>query len=725
MGMLCMMSKRLSIGLAAGMVFGLCGAALAADTAPVRLPYRDPSLPVEMRVADLLGRLTLEEKAALLDYDGQGVERLGIRSDGVNECLHGVCWDRPTTMFPVSIAAAATWNPALIHEEASAISDEARAVYNEWHTDPNFKGQKKGLMYRAPVVGPARNPYWGRINECYGEDPYLSGRMGVAYVKGLQGDDPHYLKLVATLKYLAADDVERNQKSISAVVPERMLHEYWLPPFRDCVVEGHAQSVMASLNAINGVPNVRNPLLLTDILRDRWHFDGFVTSDLGGVSSMSPGAAVADWIGAGCDFSDAAFRIHAPAAVKQGLLKEEVLDRAVRRVMRDRFLLGEFDPADKVPWSKISLANVGSAEHQALALRVAQEAMTLLVNRDGILPLDRTKIKTIAVIGPQGDIFTAGGSSGVVEKPVTVLQGIKNRAEPGTEIIPVMGATIGGAARAGPASSNASEMQQAVAAARLADVVVLCLGTNLSVESEGHDRTSLALPDSQELLAEAVIATNPHTVIVLMNAGPLAMPFLKDNAPAIVEGWWGGQEAGNAVADVLFGNVNPGGRLPYTVYAAKEQAPAADNYDITSGYAYMYIDSQPLFPFGHGLSYTSFAYGGFTLSARQIGQAGTLGATVEVQNTGKRDGDEVVQLYAHQATCAVKQPIKRLVGFQRIHLKAGEKQTVRFDVPAERLAIYDVGAHGFVVQPGAFELMVGGSSEDVQGREGFDVRGDK
>ncbi len=283
-----------------------------------QLLYLNTKEPTDKRVHDLISRLTLEEKAILLNHRGPTVERFKIRSDGWNQCLHGVWWDRPTTMFPVSIAMAATWDTKLIHQVATAISDEARGIHNGWHQDSAFKGEKKGLIYRAPVINVSRNPYWGRINECYGEDPFLTGRMGVAYVKGLQGDDPKYLKLVSTLKHFAVNNVERNRQALSATVSERMLHEFWLPHFKDCIVEGGAQSIMASYNAINGVPNNINKMLLTDILKNQWGFKGFVVSDLGGVNSMVSGHekgqmtfedAVARSLNAGCDFSDKEYRI--------------------------------------------------------------------------------------------------------------------------------------------------------------------------------------------------------------------------------------------------------------------------------------------------------------------------------------------------------------------------------------------------------------------------------
>jgi beta-glucosidase-like glycosyl hydrolase len=526
--------------IAAALLTSLGSTIRAAEPAEKPL-YLDPAQPAEKRAQDLIARLTLEEKAMLLNHKGTTVERFGIKCDRWNQCLHGVCWDRPTTLFPVPIALAATWDSNLVHEVATAISDEARAIYNGWHQDPAFPGEHKGLIYRAPVINIERNPYWGRNEEAYGEDPYLTGRLGVAYVKGLQGNDPHYLKLVSTLKHYAVNNVEQGRTSLSAAVPERMLYEYWLPHFRDCIVEGQAQSVMASYNAINGVPSNINPLLLTEILKQRWGFQGFVVSDLGGVNTMVTGhmkgqmtyeEAVAKSLIAGCDFSDKEFEAHLPAAVRQGLLPE----------------------------------------------------------------------------------------------------------------------------------------------ARLNDAVYV--GTNNKIESEGRDRTSLSLPGRQEDLVKAVCAANPKTVVVLMNAGPLTVPWLKENVPAILEAWWTGIEGGDAIADVLFGDANPAGRLPHTVYASESQVPPQDEYDVTKGFTYMYLNGKPLFPFGHGLSYTRFKYSNLQVSPRQIPATGKVTVRVDVENTGKRAGDEVVQLYVHQVECSVKRPSKELRGFERVTLRPGQKKTV-------------------------------------------------
>ncbi len=709
--------------LAGGIVLiaAITGAALAQDQ-PKPL-YLDPNQPVDARVHDLISRLTLEEKAMLLDHEGPEVKRFHILSDKWNQCLHGVVWDRPTTMYPDSIALAATWDTPLVHQAADQISDEARAIYNLWHQQPDIRAQHKGLIYRAPVINVARNPYWGRINECYGEDPFLTGRMGVAFVTGLQGDDPKYLKLVSTLKHFAVNNVEKDRQKLSATVPERMLYEYWLPHFRDCIVEGHAQSVMASYNAINGTPNNMNSLLLTDILRRQWGFDGFVVSDLGGVNTMVQGheqgrmsveEAVAKSINAGCDFSDREFRTEIPKAVHDGLLSEARLDEAVYRVMRDRFRLGEFDPPDSVPFSKISPEVIASAEHRAMSLKAAQEAIVLLKNEGNLLPLEKSKIKTIAMIGPHANLFTAGGYSGRAKDPVTPMKGIENRAAQGTKILYAAGAEIVPPRRGPDRFDRQAELQKAVEIAKQADVAIVCVGTTLDVEAEGRDRTSLGLPGNQKELIDAVLAANPKTIVVELNAGPLAIPDVAQHVPALIEAWWDGEEGGNALADVIFGNVNPSGKMPLTVYASADQVPPQDEYDVTKGFTYMYLNGTPLFAFGHGLSYTTFEYGPLTLAHASLTDKDTVSATVTVKNTGPRAGAEVVQLYIHQQVSSVKRPSRQLRGFKRVSLEPGASQSVTFEIPASQFAFYDVDQHRFRVEPGKFDIMVGSASDDIR-----------
>ncbi len=699
--------------------------------------YLDPTQPVEQRTHDLISRLTLEEKAILLNHNGPDVTRLSILSDKWNQCLHGVVWDRPTTMFPVSIAMAATWNPVRIHDVATAISDEARAIYNLWHQDPSVRAQHKGLIYRAPVINISRNPYWGRINECYGEDPFLTGRIGVAFVTGLQGDDPKHLKLVSTLKHYAVNNVEKDRQKLSATVSERMLYEYWLPHFHDCIVEGQAQSIMASYNAINGVPSNINPLLLTDILKRQWGFQGFVVSDLGGVNTMVTGhmqgkvsyeEAVARSLNAGCDFSDNEFMKYIPAAVRQGLLPEARLDDALFRVLRDRIRLGEFDPPEQVSFSKISTNEICSPAHRELALQTARESMVLLKNERNFLPLDKNKLHRIAVIGPHAAMFTPGGYSGKPDQPVIPLQGIKNRMAAGTEITYAKGCEIVADSRRRANASDASaepdetaSIKTAAEIARKADVAILFLGTTERIESEGRDRTNLSLPGRQEELLEAVYAANPKTVLVLLNAGPLTVPWATQHIPAILEAWWNGVEGGDAIADVLFGDYNPAGRMPLTVYASESQVPPQDEYDVTKGFTYMYLRGEPLFAFGHGLSYTIFKYGALKLSNQRITTDGDFTASINVANTGKRAGDEIVQLYVHELKPVVTRPAKELRGFKRIHLEPGETQSVSITVPAAKFAFYDESLHAFRVNRGPFQIMVGASSDDIRARAKVEV----
>ena len=703
--------------------------ALAVDTNSPAL-YLDIHQPVDARVADLISRLTLEEKAALLNHVGPTVERFNIRSDQWNQCLNGVQWDRPTTLFPTCLAMSATWDTNLVHEVASVLSDEARAIYNGWHLDTNAPGQHKGLIYRAPVINIGRNPYWGRNHEAWGEDPFLTGRMAVSYVQGLQGDDPHYLKIAATLKHFAVNNVETDRQKLNAAVSERMLREYWLPHFRDAIVEGRAQSIMASYNAINGTPNNMNRWLLTDVLKNDWGFQGFVVSDLGGVRTMVQGHeanqmtyedAVAQSLMAGCDFSDKEFQDNIPAAVRDGKLTGARLDDALTRVLRVRFRLGEFDPFDSVPFSKISPAVINDAEHRALALKAAQESIVLLQNRGNLLPLDKTKTKRIAVIGSLADRIVMNNYNGKAGVTVTALQGIKDRIAQGTEVLSAVGGVVSNpSARDNPFDKTA-ELQKAVDLARKADVAIVIVGTDRQIEQEGRDRKTLGLTGNQEELVEAVFAANPRTVVVEMSAGPLTVPWIATNIPALLQAWWPGEEGGHAIADVLFGDVNPAGRLPHTVYASEAQVPPVDEYDITKGFTYMYVNGGPLFPFGHGLSYTTFKYGGLQLSADQIKTAGQVNISVDVKNTGKRAGDEVVQFYVHQEKSSVKVPAKELRGLQRISLQPGEKQTVTFTLPAAKLAIWDETAHGFVVEPGVFDVMIGASSADIRLKNQIEV----
>lgn len=823
--------------------------------------YLDTEAPIDDRVADLVSRMTLEEKAQTLNHNGADIARIGLRSDKWNQCLNGVQWTEPTTLFPICTALAATWNPALVQNEvARVLSDEARGIYNGWRRDPSAPGMRKGLIYRAPVINIERNPYWGRNYEAWGEDPFLTGRMGVAYVKGLQGDDPKHLKVAATLKHYAVNNVEIDRTKLDAKVSERMLHEYWLPHFRDAVVEGKVASLMASYNAINGKPNNINHWLLTDLLKKQWGHEGFVVSDLGGVGTMVAGHgkkqmtyidAVAQSVMAGCDFSDREYEQYIPGAVRDEKLTEERLNDVLTRLLKARFRLGEFDPLDANPYGRISRDVVNSSANHAVARKAAEQAIVLLQNRDNLLPLDPTKLGKIAVIGPFADEAIQNGYNGRHEGVITPLRGIRDALGKEIEIISAQGArgvtnpalqndwgnasggrslkmiseskgefiefpfeapvegayklalhfkaystsgvfqtsvdgqpvgepidmyaaekrpgmqaeigsmalskgrhtirftvngrnpesrgyigsfdklSLAGAAKAiveveradaiSHLGSGETFLTEGVAAAKAADTVILCLGSDTRNEMEDLDRTFLGLPGNQLELAQAVIAANPRTVVVLFGAGPLTLPWLKEHAPALLQAWWPGQEGGAALANVLLGNVNPAGRLPHTVYASKEQVPSLDEYDVTKGFTYMYLNGAPLYAFGHGLSYTTFAYSNLRVSPKQIPADGAITVAVDVQNTGKRPGDEVTQLYFHEVNPVVKRPAKELRGFQRVSLAPGEKRTLNFNVPAQKLAHWDETKHAFVVNPGAFDILVGASSEDIREKTRIEV----
>jgi beta-glucosidase len=696
--------------------------AIPAGRADAPALYLDPAQPVDKRVADLIRRLTLEQKAQLLNHRGPTVQPFNIRADQWNQCLNGVKWDRPTTLFPTCIAMAASWDPGLVHEVANALSDEARAIYNGWHLDPNAPGEHLGLIYRAPVINIERNPYWGRNHEAWGEDPFLTGTMAVAYVRGLQGDDPHYIKIAATLKHFAVNNVETNRQKLNAIVPEAMLRDYWLPHFREAVVDGKAASVMASYNAINGTPNNINHWLLTDVLKGEWGHDGFVVSDLGGVRTMVQGHeagkmdyvdAVAKSLMAGCDFSDKEFEMNIPDAVRAGKLTESRLDDALSRVLRVRFRLGDFDPFNAVPYGKIPPDSVCSPAHRAIALKAARESIVLLENRNHLLPLDKSKLKRIAVIGPLADRVLTNNYNGKPDTCVNPLQGIKEGVEAGTEVVYATGCAVSGGTN--------TDLAQAAALAHDADVAIVFVGTDASVEQEGRDRKSLGLPGSQEDLVRAVFAANPRTIVVQMSAGPLTVPWLAQTIPAMLQAWWPGEEGGHAIADVLFGNVDPAGRLPHTVYASESQAPPQDEYDISKGFTYMYVRGAPLFPFGYGLSYTQFAYSDLQVSPSRIPGDGKVSVSVDVENTGDRAGDEVVQLYIHDSAPGGPRPAERLRGFQRIGLAPGEKKKVTMEVPTEKLAWWDVKSHAYIARPGKYDLLVGASSADIRARDQFTV----
>lgn len=713
--------------------------------------YLDPSQPIDKRVDDLLHQLTPAEKTSLLSTTAPAIDRLKVPvMNGWNQSLHGIVWTEPTTMFPVPISMAATWDPPLVREVAGAIADEGRAVYNYWHTvqgtTETFRGQQitvtadgkriahNGLVYRSPVINMDRDPRWGRIWETFGEDPLLASRITVAYVQGTQGDDPKYLELAATLKHYAAYDDERDRvKTANDMVPERTLMDYYLPQFKAGIMAGKASSIMSSYNGINGMPNAENKMMLTDILRSEWGFQGFVVPDSGAVRNLvneyrkypTLELAAAKTILAGSDLDDGSYAIALPKALDEGLLTEKDIDQSLRRVLNIRFRLGEFDPPGLVPYNKLGADVIDSPAHRELALKTAQESIVLLANENHLLPLDRSKIKTLAVIGPFADYAQTGPNyTGEYSKFVKPLEGIQAKAGDGVKVLYARGSGIL------ETDNPEASLNEAVNAAKQADAAILFVGTNQLLEREGLDREFLNLPPVQIALVQRVMQANKNTVIVLLNGGPisLAPPYagggqrsMETRFPTVVDMFWAGEEGGAAIADVLFGDYNPSGRLPYTVYATDRGLPPMTEYDIAKGFTYMYVIDKPLFAFGHGLSYTTFDYSNLNVSSSQTGSNGTVKIHVDVKNTGERAGDEVVQLYVHNNDQSAAQPREQLQGFERVSLNPGQSKTVDFTLPIEQLSFWDVGKHAYVIHPGTFDVMVGSASDDIRQKGSFAV----
>ena len=820
-------------------------------------PWKDPSLPIEKRVDDLVSRMTLEEKVSQMMNAAPAIPRLDIPGyDWWNESLHGVARAGVATVFPQAIGLAATWDADLMHRVADVISTEARAKYHDAIRNGDH-GRYKGLTFWSPNINIFRDPRWGRGQETYGEDPYLTARMGVEFVKGLQGGDSKYFKVISTPKHYAVHSgPEPDRHRFDATTDQRDLYETYLPAFEACVRQGGAYSVMCAYNRYMGEPCCAQNTLLKKILRDEWKFPGYVVSDCGAVYDIykfhkvaeGPAAASAMTVKLGTDLECGNDYRSLIEAVKQGLVKEQEIDVSVKRLFTARFRLGMFDPPEMVPYARVPIEVNDSVEHRRLALEAARESIVLLKNQDGVLPLRKT-FKRIAVIGPTADDLPVllGNYNGTPSSYVTPLKGILeklpgqaqvlyeqgcNLAEMGPviRIVPSTVLSAGGTPGLkaeyfanrnleGPPlatridqtvdsnwanspvqglgdsnfsirwtgkltttvsgrhsfavtgddgyrlwingsrvidnwSTHGSETRRASIsleagravdikleyfqglgganvrlewgvpddaagkAVRLAgqsDVVIFVGGISPQLEGEemnvttegfrGGDRTSLDLPRVQEELLEAVCATGKPVVLVLTSGSALGVNWANQHVAAIVQLWYPGEEGGTAVADVLFGDYNPGGRLPVTFYKSAAQLPPFEDYRM-AGRTYRYFEGEPLFPFGYGLSYTRFAYGKLEVPKR-VKAGENVVVKVVVTNTGKVAGDEVVQLYVKHVAASVPVPIRSLQGFKRVHLKADKSETVSFTVTARQLSLIDKQSRR-VVEPGEVEIQTGG-----------------
>ena len=834
------------------------------------LPFQDPALPLGARVSDLVSRMTLKEKIGQMQNHAPAIQRLGITEyDWWSEALHGVARAGFATVFPQAIGMAATWDPDLIHTEAGVISTEARAMHNE-ALRKNQETSSPGLDFWSPNVNIFRDPRWGRGQETYGEDPFLTSRMGVAFVKGLQGDDPQYFKVIATPKHFAVHSGPEPLRHVfDARTRIRDLYETYLPAFEACITEGGAWSIMGAYNRFDGEPCCASSLLLGDILRGEWKFGGYVVSDCGAISDMYSGHKVARnaaeasarAVKAGCDLTCGDEYEALAEAVAQGLITEKEIDVSVKRLMTARFKLGMFDPPQRVRYAQIPFSENDSPQHDALARKVAQESIVLLKNSHEALPL-RKDLSSIAVIGPNADDSDVllGNYNGTPSHPVTVLQGIRNKVGAGTKVLYARGCEIAegmekleavpsrclrnregttvrpglrgeyyankdlqgtpalirndetvdfGWAGGGPAEgfpvdnfsarwtgtlvpevsaryilgvtaddgfrlyldstlfmedwrtsgahtvSRTIELTagreydvrleyfenggdavarlgwtrptnlaaEALAIAREADQIIAVMGISPQLEGEemgiklkgfsGGDRTDLSLPEPQENLLKALAGLGKPLTLVLMNGSALVVNWANENLSAIVDAWYPGQEGGTAVADVLFGDYTPAGRLPVTFYKSVTDLPPFEDYSM-EGRTYRYFRGKPLYPFGYGLSYTQFEYRKAEVTKLIAGSRDTIRVRVTLANTGKFDGDEVIQVYARRTAGGAEEPIRSLKGFARAHLKRGETTIVDIPVAVKDLRVYEEKNKRYGVVPGAYELQIGPSSSDIK-----------
>ena len=691
-----------------------------------QFPFQNPAMALEERVDNIVSLMTLDEKIAFFS-SRPGVPRLGIRAMGHVEGLHGLArggpsnWGRrnpvPTTIFPQAIGMAETWDTEVIHQAAAVEGYEVRYIaQNEKY------GGRGGLIVRAPNADLGRDPRWGRTEECYGEDPFFNGTLVTAFVKGLQGDHPKYWQTASLLKHFFANSNEDLRDSSSSDFDEQLFREYYSVPFRMGFEDGGARCFMTSYNQWNHVPCTVQPVI-RNVAINEWGVDGVICTDGGAAANLTnpnrqhyytnaTQAAVGEVTAGINQFLDSTFAAGIRSALQENLLTEADLDRNLKGTLRVFLRLGWLDPATNNPYASIGAAGEPepwlSEKHKAIARLVTQKSIVLLKNAKSFLPLDKSKLKSVAVIGSRANEVLLDWYSGTPPYRISPLEGIKNK--------------VGGDVTV---NFSTNEME-AVKLAKASDVVILCVGNNpigvpdgawakVSVPSEGReavDRKSITL--EQEDLIQQVYAANPKTVVVLISSFPYAINWTQQHVPAIVHLTHCSEEEGSALADVLFGDYNPAGRLVQTWPKSLDQLPPMMDYNIRNGRTYMYFKGEPLYPFGYGLSYTSFKYSGLKTSSPTLAKDGVITVSVNVKNTGERPGEEVVQLYVKQECSALEHPAQELRGFRRVALQPGETKTVEMPLPAKSLAYWDSTKHDFVVETGKLEIKIGASSADIR-----------
>jgi beta-glucosidase len=715
-----------------------------AQDVPSNAPYKNAKLPVEQRVQDLLGRMTVEEKASMLAganwMESVAIPRLGIPSIKMADGPMGIrSWAGPSkitkaspfnsTAFPAGIAVAATWDPAVAQSVGQAIGQEVRAIGRD--------------MILGPTVNIQRVPLWGRNFEGYGEDPYLAAQMGVAYIKGVQGEG-----VIATVKHFDANNQEFERHRMDESIDERTLQEIYFPAFKAAVQEAGVWSVMSAYQKVNGLYCSENPFLLKDILRKEWGFKGFVVSDWGSTYStvgpvnagmdleMPGGEPVRSWlmtegakkVGNGGDWLSPEKVLPEVAA---GRITVATLDDNVGSILRTMFVSGVFDRAPTAP------GEIDTPAQRAVARHGAAESIVLLKNDGNLLPLDPAKIKSLAVIGPSAAVARTGGGGSSLVHPnysITPLSGIKERAGDSMQISYALGTSMPGEDPAKDTSEARDEMRkEAVAIAAKADAAIVLIGNSPAIESEDFDRTTLDLPAGQDELVQAIAKVNHNTIVVFNAGASVNVSRWVGQVPSVLDAWFGGQEIGHAIADVLFGDVDPSGKLPFSFINDFKESPAYGNYpgeDLHVKYAegmyvgYRYFDKHsitPQFPFGYGLSYTSFGYSDLKIKPGKAANGQTFEVSLKLRNQGKRVGAEVVQLYVHDGHSSVDRPVKELKGFRRVELAPGKSTTVSFTLDKSSMAYYSTQKKEWVADPGTFDVLVGSSSADIRLKGSFEM----
>ena len=814
--------------------------------------YENPQLSASMRSENLISYLTVDEKISQLQSNSPSIKRLGISDyNWMSEALHGIRGDRgeKTTVFPQAIGLAATWNTNLAWVHGNAISDEARGLANSI-------SNIQYLNFWSPVINIARDPRWGRTQEGYGEDPELVSSISLAFINGLQGSDPNYFKVLAAPKHFVANNEEIRRHSGSSDVSEKLLRDYYFPAFKNSVIKGNVQSFMTAYNALNGVPCTANKMLIQEILREEWGFEGWVVSDCGAIYDIhinhkyenNPLKATSIALKAGVDLNCGSYyRLYLKKALKKGFINETDLDNALKRLFVSRFKLGMFDPIQKNPFSNINLDALNSEKNQNLALEIARQSIVLLKNENNFLPIQKT-IKSIAVIGPNADICRFGTYSGEPLKKITPFEGIKtyapdskyaqgntilekelptipdsfflnNTGESGVTAEYYKGQTINnspdlirnekspnikwkmngtpdsnifrpndfctkitgsivfkrsgqyqinvngidgirffwndsliidktsenyshttfitdhvlkgrankfkieyfedegwGEIRMGYALLTKNLREEAVNLAENSELVVFCGGTYDYIESEGRDRENIALPKDQIDLIKEIHKVNKNICLVLINGGPISLPWIDKNIDAIVEAWYPGQAGGKAIAEVLFGDYNPGGKLPLTFYNGNSQLSKFDDYDIRKGHTYMYLKNKPLFPFGYGLSYSEFEFSSYKLNSNIFNLDDTISISFNIKNNSEINGSEVPQIYIQ------RENIKRLKGFKKIFIKAKETKDVKIKIPIENLQLWNEDISRYEIQKGEYHIYLGNNSENLIWTDHFIVQ---